>query len=115
MTSPDRPYSGSTPRDRMVRVHLIGRGIRDERVLDAFRRIPRDAFVPPHLVDMAYEDEPLPIGLGQTISQPFLVAEMLAALRLEGHERVLEIGTGSGWSAALLACLAREVHTVERQ
>lgn len=101
-------------RERMVQVHLYGRGIRDERVIDAFRRIPRDAFVPKHLLDAAYDDEPLPIGLGQTISQPFLVAEMLAALHLSGGERVLEIGTGSGWSAALLACLAREVHTVER-
>jgi protein-L-isoaspartate(D-aspartate) O-methyltransferase len=101
--------------ERMVQAHLIGRGIRDTRVIDAFRRIPRDLFVPPHLVEMAYDDEPLPIGRGQTISQPFLVAEMLAALHLEGTERVLEIGTGSGWSAALLSCMAREVHTVERQ
>jgi protein-L-isoaspartate(D-aspartate) O-methyltransferase len=101
-------------RAEMIRLHLEGRGIHDERVLDAFRRVPREAFVPPHLADMAYADEALPIGLGQTISQPFLVAEMLAALELSGDERVLEIGTGSGYAAALLGLLAREVDTVER-
>lgn len=101
-------------REQMVHVHLIGRGIVDERVLNAFRRIPRERFVSPRLVEMAYADEALPIDMGQTISQPSLVAEMLAALRLRGDERVLEIGTGSGYAAALLACIVREVDTVER-
>jgi len=111
---PDRIGELEARRERMVEVHLVGRGIRDERVLQAFRRVPRELFVPPSMVGMAYEDEALPIGAGQTISQPFLVAEMLAALRLEGGERVLEIGTGSGYAAALLGCLVSEVDTVER-
>lgn len=101
-------------RERMVRAHLEGRGIRDARVLDAFRRVPRESFVAPEHADAAYDDAPLSIGRGQTISQPFLVAEMLDALRLGGVERALEIGTGSGYSAALLACLAAEVETIER-
>jgi protein-L-isoaspartate(D-aspartate) O-methyltransferase len=88
--------------------------IRDERVLDAFAKVPREQFVPPELRHYAYEDRPLPIGQGQTISQPLMVAIMTQALLLRGDEKVLEIGTGSGYQAALLSLLAREVVTVER-
>ncbi len=88
--------------------------IRDERVLAAMARIPRERFVPPEEQDLAYEDIPLPIGLDQTISQPFIVALMTEALELTGSEKVLEVGTGSGYQAAILAELARLVITVER-
>jgi len=88
--------------------------IRDERVLAAMVRIPRERFVPPQEQDLAYEDIPLPIGLDQTISQPFIVALMTEALELTGSEKVLEVGTGSGYQAAILAELARLVITVER-
>ncbi len=88
--------------------------IRDERVLAAMVRIPRERFVPPEEQDLAYEDIPLPIGLDQTISQPFIVALMTEALELTGSEKVLEVGTGSGYQAAILAELARLVITVER-
>lgn len=89
------------------------RGIRDERVLDAVRRVRREAFAPVGARARAYDDEPLPIGHGQTMSQPYVVALMTELLRLEGNERVLEIGTGSGYQAAVLAELAREVYSVE--
>jgi protein-L-isoaspartate(D-aspartate) O-methyltransferase len=98
----------------MVEAQLAARDVRDARVLDAFRRVPREEFVPPRLVDFAYADTPLPIGDEQTISQPYIVAVTLEALELVGTERVLEIGTGSGYAAALLTCLAREVYSVER-
>jgi protein-L-isoaspartate(D-aspartate) O-methyltransferase len=88
--------------------------IRDERVLAAFDRVPRERFVPPDLQDEAYENRPLPIGHEQTISQPLIVAMMTEALQLIGTERVLEIGTGSGYQAAILSLLAREVISVER-
>ena len=88
--------------------------IRDERVLAVMARIPRERFVPPEERDLAYEDIPLPIGLDQTISQPFIVALMTEALELTGSEKVLEVGTGSGYQAAILAELARLVITVER-
>jgi len=88
--------------------------IRDERVLAAMARIPRERFVTPDEQDLAYEDIPLPIGLDQTISQPFIVALMTEALELTGSEKVLEVGTGSGYQAAILAELARLVITVER-
>ncbi len=88
--------------------------IRDERVLTAMARIPRERFVPPEEQHLAYEDRPLPIGLDQTISQPFIIALMTQALELTGSEKVLEIGTGSGYQAAILAELARLVITVER-
>jgi protein-L-isoaspartate(D-aspartate) O-methyltransferase len=101
-------------RVRMVRVDLEARGIRDPRVLAAFLQVPREAFVPAHLADVAYDDGPLPIGRGQTISQPFMVAEMIQALHLGDRERVLEVGTGSGYAAALLALIAVEVDTIER-
>ena len=100
-------------REAMVRDQLAGRGIRDERVLQALREVPRERFAPPDLAARAYEDCALPIAAGQTISQPYMVATMTEALALRGEERVLEIGTGSGYQAAILARLCREVITVE--
>jgi protein-L-isoaspartate(D-aspartate) O-methyltransferase len=94
---------------------LIARGITDPRVLDAMRRVPRDAFVPPESHPAAYADRALPIGSGQTISQPYMVAVMTEALRLTGSERVLDVGTGSGYQAAVLSVLARDVITIERR
>ena len=99
----------------MVEAQLRARGICDERVLDAMATVPRHAFVPPALVGDAYANAPLPIGEGQTISQPFMVAAMAEALLLEGRERVLEVGCGSGYQAAVLSLLAREVMAVETQ
>jgi protein-L-isoaspartate(D-aspartate) O-methyltransferase len=93
---------------------LSRRGIADERVLDAMARVPRELFVREQLRSRAYADRALPIGHGQTISQPFMVATICAALRLDGRERVLDVGTGSGYQAAVLAELADEVVTVER-
>lgn len=101
-------------RRRMVEEQIRRRGIRDERVLSAMEEVPRHLFVPKDIRHLAYVDEPLPIGEGQTISQPYIVAEMTAALRLSGGEKVLEIGTGSGYQTAILARLCREVVTVER-
>ncbi len=101
-------------RARMVQDQLLVRGLTDARLLAAFRKVPRHLFVPPALQDEAYADHPLPIGGGQTISQPYIVALMTHALRLQGHERVLEIGTGSGYQTAILAELALEVFSVER-
>jgi len=92
---------------------LRDQGIRDERVLAAFAQVPRSAFVPEHLREDADADRPLPIGMGQTISQPFVVAYMTERLRLSGDERVLEVGTGSGYQAAILARLAEEVFSIE--
>jgi protein-L-isoaspartate(D-aspartate) O-methyltransferase len=100
-------------REQMVEVQLRTRGIRDQRVLKAMRKIERHRFVPDNLKPNSYDDEPLPIGGGQTISQPYIVAYMTQALKLQGGERVLEIGTGSGYQAAILAELAKEVYTVE--
>ncbi len=101
-------------RQRMVLHHLKRRDISDPRVLAAFARVPREEFVAPDQAHFAYDDGPLPIGYGQTISQPYVVAMTAQALDLQGHERVLEIGAGSGYAAAILGELAREVHTVER-
>lgn len=100
-------------REQMIERHLRARGIQDPRVLDAMSRVNREEFVPAAFQDSAYEDSPLPIGCGQTISQPFTVAFMCQALRLEGTEKVLEIGTGSGYGAAVLAHLAKTVHSIE--
>lgn len=100
-------------RREMVRAALRGRGIKDERVLAAMERVPRERFVPEPLRAAAYADRPLPIGLEQTIAQPLMVATMLAALELRGDERVLEVGAGSGYLAALLGELAREAIAVE--
>jgi protein-L-isoaspartate(D-aspartate) O-methyltransferase len=101
-------------REQMVRAQLAAREIRDPAVLRAMAEVPRHAFVPEQLRANAYEDRALPIGEGQTISQPFIVAYMAQALELTGGERVLEIGTGSGYAAAVLSRLAGEVYTVER-
>lgn len=98
----------------MVEFQLEARGISDRRVLEAFLKVPRHRFVAPDLDPASYSDHPLPIGRGQTISQPYMVALMTECLHLEGKERVLEIGTGSGYQAAILAELAKEVYTVER-
>lgn len=100
-------------RQQMVAEQLQRRGIRDQRVLEAMRIIPRHWFVPENFRAQAYEDMPLPIGYQQTISQPYIVALMLEALELTGTERVLEVGTGSGYQAALLGWLAQYVYTVE--
>ena len=101
-------------RERMVRTQLVERGIRDVRVLDAMRRVPRHEFVPESLRQDAYEDHPLPIGEGQTISQPYIVAAMLEHLAVQATDRVLEVGTGSGYVTALLSLLCAEVYSVER-
>jgi protein-L-isoaspartate(D-aspartate) O-methyltransferase len=100
-------------RQAMVETQIRKRGIADERVLRSMRSVPRHEFVESHWKNLAYTDEPLPIGGGQTISQPYIVAVMCAAVYPESMEKVLEIGTGCGYQAAVLSCLAREVHTVE--
>jgi protein-L-isoaspartate(D-aspartate) O-methyltransferase len=97
----------------MVAHQIRNRGIRSQRVLDAMEEIPRHLFVPPENIAAAYADEPLPIGMGQTISQPFMVAAMAEALSLEGNEHVLEVGAGSGYQAAVLSRIARDVIAVE--
>jgi protein-L-isoaspartate(D-aspartate) O-methyltransferase len=101
-------------KERMIAEHLVGRGIRDAAVLKAMREVPREEFLAPELERFAYEDGPLPIEEGQTISQPYIVAYMVEALELTGRERVLEIGTGSGYAAAVLSLCAAEVFSVER-
>jgi protein-L-isoaspartate(D-aspartate) O-methyltransferase len=106
----ERPESA---RARMVSEQIRSRGIRDERVLAAMRKVPRHEFVPPTWRELAYEDQPLPIGHGQTISQPYVVAVMTELASLDGRSRVLEVGTGSGYQAAVLAEIAREVYTIE--
>jgi protein-L-isoaspartate(D-aspartate) O-methyltransferase len=100
-------------RERMVERQIVARGVRDPAVLAAMRAVPRHRFVRPVDWDDAYEDHPLGIGLGQTISQPYIVAAMTEALALKSTDRVLEIGTGSGYQAAVLARVAREVYTIE--
>jgi len=101
-------------RKTMVGEQIARRGVQDERVLEALRQVPRHWFVPEEYRNIAYTDGPLPIGNGQTISQPYIVALMTELLELEGDETVLEVGTGSGYQAALLGLLARQVHTIER-
>ena len=101
-------------RERMVQEQLMGRGIEDPYVLEAMRQTPRHIFVEDALKEQAYGDFPLPIGSGQTISQPYIVALMTEALELQGHEKVLEIGTGSGYQAVVLSQLCARVCTVER-
>jgi protein-L-isoaspartate(D-aspartate) O-methyltransferase len=100
-------------RRRMVRSQIERRGLKDPRLLAAFESVPRHRFVPENYRYAAYDDGPIPIGHSQTISQPYIVALMTALLRLKGDERVLEIGTGSGYQAAILGMLTDEVHTVE--
>lgn len=101
-------------RQRMVTEQIMARGVRDRRVLDAMRAIPRHLFVAKEYQAVAYSDGPLPIGAGQTISQPYIVALMTEQLALRGDEVVLEVGTGSGYQAAILGYLAKQVHTIER-
>jgi protein-L-isoaspartate(D-aspartate) O-methyltransferase len=101
-------------REAMVRDQLEARGITDRRVLDVMRKVKRHLFVPSDELERAYVDSPLPIGENQTISQPYIVALMTELLALQGHEKVLEIGTGTGYQSAVLAELAVEVYTVER-
>jgi protein-L-isoaspartate(D-aspartate) O-methyltransferase len=105
------PYAEA--RERMVAEQLVARGVTDAKVLEAMRAVPRHRFVPPEWRELAHRDHPLPIGFDQTISQPFVVAFMTAALSLRGGERVLEVGTGSGYQAAVLGEIAREVWTIE--
>src|SRR5688572_22903947 len=101
--------------DRMLREQIIARGVTDRRVLDAFRATPRELFVPAQFRSAAYDDTPLPLTSGQTISQPFIVALMSEMLRLRGDEKVLEIGTGSAYQTAILARLADTVYSAEVQ
>ncbi len=108
------PEDHAAARERMVKEQVEARGIRDERVLAAMRKVPRHLFVDPSLARRAYEDSPLLIGEEQTISQPYMVAVMTEALALQGNERVLEIGTGSGYQTAVLAELATWVYSIER-
>jgi protein-L-isoaspartate(D-aspartate) O-methyltransferase len=100
-------------RERMVREQIESRSVRDRHTLAALRKVPRHLFVPAEVVAQAYEDYPLPIGHGQTISQPYIVAFMTEALGLDGGETVLEIGTGSGYQAAVLSEIAKQVYTIE--
>lgn len=106
--------NGNDARNDMVERQIERRGIRDPRVLDAMRRVPREMFVSPEHAHKAYEDRPLPIGAGQTISQPYIVAFMIEALELQGGEKILEIGGGSGYAAAVLAMIGSHVFTIER-
>ncbi|MDP6943929.1 MAG: protein-L-isoaspartate(D-aspartate) O-methyltransferase [Myxococcota bacterium] len=99
--------------EEMVQQQLVSRGVHDQRVIAAFREVPRTAFVPEYLHNRMYGDESLPIGLGQTISPPYVSARMLQSLELKADSRVLEVGTGSGYLTAMLACLAAEVMTIE--
>lgn len=101
-------------REKMVEHGLVSRGIKDERVINAFLKIPREEFIPEDQKKMAYNDSPVPIKLGQTISQPYIIALMTQCLDLEESDKVLEIGTGSGYQAAILAEIVSEVWTVER-
>jgi protein-L-isoaspartate(D-aspartate) O-methyltransferase len=101
-------------REAMLRRDIAGRGVRDEHVLAAMRSVPREVFVPPEMKWQAYADAPLPIGEEQTISQPFIVAYMAALAELKPGDRVLEVGTGSGYAAAVFSRVARDVYTVER-
>jgi protein-L-isoaspartate(D-aspartate) O-methyltransferase len=122
MADPHKPSGAHKPpenhfeqrRRQMVAEQLVARGVDDERVLRAMAAVPREEFVPEEYRDDAYNDSPLPIGFEQTISQPYTVAFMCQLLNLHGDEKVLDVGTGSGYQAAVLAHLARAVHTVER-
>jgi protein-L-isoaspartate(D-aspartate) O-methyltransferase len=113
MNRPGNDRAGE--RAAMVEQQLIGRGIRDPRLLAAFDLVPREAFVDPSVADLAYDDSPLPIAEGQTISQPYVVALMIEALDVRPGDRVLEVGAGSGYAAAILSRLAERVFAIERQ
>lgn len=101
-------------REEMVKKHLKGRGIVDENILEAFLKVPREEFVPEEYKDLAYSDSPLPIGHGATISQPYIVALMCQILKLDSNSKVLDIGTGSGYQAAILSLICKKVTTIER-
>ena len=107
------PPKHQADRERMVASQIRSRGVTDKNVLHAMKEVPRHIFVPKALSSKAYADHPLPIGQGQTISQPYIVALMTESLKLKGNERVLEIGTGSGYQAAILAKVAKDVYTIE--
>jgi len=109
--SDDDPYTQD--RREMVRRQIQARGIKDQRVLEALRRVPRHRFVPADLLRIAYQDSPLPIDYGQTISQPYIVARMTELLEPKAEHRILEVGTGSGYQAAVLSELVKEVYTIE--
>jgi len=113
MTGPEKHFDSAFLRREMIERQIAGRGIDDERVLAAMAEIPRELFVPAAEIENSYQDRPLPIGWGQTISQPYIVAFMSALLELKGHEKVLEIGTGSGYQTAVLAALAGRVFSIE--
>ncbi|MBW8016481.1 MAG: protein-L-isoaspartate(D-aspartate) O-methyltransferase [Planctomycetes bacterium] len=114
MVSFDKNDKYEILRAKMVKNHLMRRDISDPAVLDVFRRLPRELFVPAKYAEDAYGDFPIPIGIGQTISQPYIVALMTQCLRLNDRCTVLELGTGSGYQAAILAMLAKKVYTIER-
>ena len=105
---------GATARARMVERQIARRGVSDRRVLDAFREVPREDFVPEGLREFTYRDGPLPIGEGQTISQPWIVASMIDAAEIGPDDRVLEVGAGSGYAAAVMSRIARKVHAIDR-
>lgn len=111
--TPDSGRDFKAMREKMVETQIKSRGVKDERVLSAMLKVERHRFVPTEFESKAYADQPLPIGEGQTISQPYIVALMTELLELKGGEKVLEVGTGSGYQAAILAELAKEVYTVE--
>jgi protein-L-isoaspartate(D-aspartate) O-methyltransferase len=111
--SPVPPSDAAVARERMVRDQIEARGVRDSLTLAAMRKVPRHELVPADVRAAAHDDNPLPIGLGQTISPPYIVGFMTEALRLRGGEKVLEVGTGSGYQAAVLAEIASEVYTIE--
>lgn len=113
MNGPAAGVDRSAQRERMISEQLVNRGITCQRVLDAFRRVAREMFVPPHLADRAYEDSALPVECSQTISQPYMVALMTDLLELTPESRVLEVGTGTGYQTAILALLAEQVYTIE--
>src|SRR3982750_2703039 len=104
----------SRARGRMADAQLARRGVRERRVLEAMRRVPREEFVEPGYEEFAYEDGPLPIGEGQTISQPYIVALMIEAAEVKPGDRVLEVGAGSGYAAAVMSRIAKQVHAIER-
>jgi protein-L-isoaspartate(D-aspartate) O-methyltransferase len=112
--APRSPGETAEARERMVEGQIAARGVHDSAVLDAMRKVPRELFVPPELRAFAYEDGPVSIGEGQTISQPYIVAAMIEAVRPKAGDRALEIGTGSGYSAAALASIVADVYTIER-
>lgn len=111
--SPAKSFDLAMERHQMVEKQIARRGLREPRLLAAFEKVPRHLFVPQELGYAAYDDCPLPIGFGQTISQPYIVALMVDLLELDGDERVLEVGTGSGYLTMILALLAKEVYTLE--